>query len=479
MCRSPLTLFTPFGIHGDKMHSLDPYDGSDENGQHGGLSGKEWLRARFLSDAIPATSLAAWATYVDAGGEGVSGLQADVLVEEEVNTYDEQDRLRRTDYLDGTSATNHSSCCRLLWRRDREGRRVLRSAVTGEDHLYYAEEDAWIREIANGGHKTTQHFMDALGRETNTVVYVAQSEGEAVDWTASNQARAAGSAAVATAAYPLGTDDFVVRVDERGRTTTNETSYAQSAVTTVATVTTNDVFVLKTINVSTRGGGSTTRREWTAASGVPAGGPSSPTAAWTQTSRGTSYDQYGCRVETVMEFSHDAPYGTVTSTSTYDFLGRLVASSRPGMNSSTLVTTTTYDGATSRRISSATTGSLPTTFAYNALGEMCASTCDGVSYTSDVSYGEDSGGRILRMTATHRQVGTATPVQTGLTCEQLNCHAHGILYCTETSGEDGMTTTEIIYPDVFTLEVGNEEFEVAGRFTFRQTGNGTPEESFS
>ena len=54
-------LFATFRIHGDKMHSLDPYDGSDENGLHGGLSGKEWLRARFLADAIPATSRAAWA----------------------------------------------------------------------------------------------------------------------------------------------------------------------------------------------------------------------------------------------------------------------------------------------------------------------------------------------------------------------------------------------------------------------------------
>ena len=57
----PHPLFTPFRIHGDKMHSLGPYDGSDENGLHGGLSGREWLRARFLSDAIPATSRAAGA----------------------------------------------------------------------------------------------------------------------------------------------------------------------------------------------------------------------------------------------------------------------------------------------------------------------------------------------------------------------------------------------------------------------------------
>jgi hypothetical protein len=47
------------------MHSLDPYDGSDENGQHGGLSGKDWLRARFLADAIPATSRAAGANPFD------------------------------------------------------------------------------------------------------------------------------------------------------------------------------------------------------------------------------------------------------------------------------------------------------------------------------------------------------------------------------------------------------------------------------
>ena len=62
-------LFTPFRIHVDKMHSLDPYDGSDENSSTNHvLSGKEWLRARFLSDAIPATSRAAGANYINAFG---------------------------------------------------------------------------------------------------------------------------------------------------------------------------------------------------------------------------------------------------------------------------------------------------------------------------------------------------------------------------------------------------------------------------
>ena len=72
-------LFTPFGIHDEEMHSLDPYDGSDENGQHGGLSGKEWLRARFLSDAIPATSRAAGANAFDTR-ISITNVQMDVAI---------------------------------------------------------------------------------------------------------------------------------------------------------------------------------------------------------------------------------------------------------------------------------------------------------------------------------------------------------------------------------------------------------------
>ncbi len=72
-------LFTPFRIHGDKMHSLDPYDGSDENGLHGNLSGKEWLRARFLADAIPATSRAAGANAFDTR-ISITNIQMDVAI---------------------------------------------------------------------------------------------------------------------------------------------------------------------------------------------------------------------------------------------------------------------------------------------------------------------------------------------------------------------------------------------------------------
>ena len=54
-----------------------------------------------------------------------------------------------TVYSDCTSTTNAYSCCRLLWRRDRECRRVLRSGVTGYDQLYNADEDVWLGEMEN------------------------------------------------------------------------------------------------------------------------------------------------------------------------------------------------------------------------------------------------------------------------------------------------------------------------------------------
>jgi hypothetical protein len=74
----------------------------------------------------------------------------DTVVAEEVSSYDEKNRLRSTTYFDGTFITNAYSCCRLLWRQDREGRKMLRSAKAGTDHLYNAEEDVWIGELGNG-----------------------------------------------------------------------------------------------------------------------------------------------------------------------------------------------------------------------------------------------------------------------------------------------------------------------------------------
>ncbi len=108
-------------------------------------------------------------------------LSADgILLADEQSMYDDKNRLRSTTYLGGTSLTNAYSCCRLLWTRDREGRTILRSAQTGPDHLYHAMEDVWLADVStHGAFRVTQHFFDALGRETNTVVYAGTTPGEA------------------------------------------------------------------------------------------------------------------------------------------------------------------------------------------------------------------------------------------------------------------------------------------------------------
>ena len=89
----------------------------------------------------------------------------DIIIADEQSVYDDKNRLRSTTYLNGTSITNAYSCCRLLWQRDTERRKILRSAQTGTDHLYNAMEEIWLGDIStNGQYRITQHFYDAIGR---------------------------------------------------------------------------------------------------------------------------------------------------------------------------------------------------------------------------------------------------------------------------------------------------------------------------
>ena len=61
------SLFTPFGIEEEGMHGTAVFTGAGS--AHGDLSHRDWLRARFLADAIPAESGA-----VGANALGVSGI---------------------------------------------------------------------------------------------------------------------------------------------------------------------------------------------------------------------------------------------------------------------------------------------------------------------------------------------------------------------------------------------------------------------
>ena len=353
-------------------------------------------------------------------------------IADEQSLYDEKNRLRSTTYLDGTSITNAYSCCRLLWTRDRSGRTVLRSAQTGTDHLYHAMEDVWLADLSsNGAFRVTQHFFDALGRETNTVVGVANTPGEAA--TPAFQPFNLSTFNLTT--YPYGGDDCAVRTDERGAVTRTLRNLVSGAVETVESVRTNGVEVQRTTTRSFLGGGSLLRREW---DDVVATAPS-PSHRWTEERRFDDYAANGMRFSYVVTTSSDC--GAVTnSVSTYDLLGRLVSVSRPGANGSTLTTSYAYDGATSRKVSETTTGSPAIFYEYDALGELSATTQGEVSLRTATAY-ETIGGEACRVESRTRLTGSVTnSVQRRI--QQLTGLSNALRSCVSSVAASGRETVE-------------------------------------
>ena len=351
------------------------------------------------------------ATCLTAGG---------IVLSEERSTYDEKNRLRSTTYSDGTSLTNAYSCCRLLWSRDREGRKTLRSAVTGYDQIYNADEEVWLADIStNGGYRVVQHFFDGLGRETNTLVYVGHTPGEANDFAASN-----GKAVmVDTTDYPCGGSDYAVHTDARGVETIRRKDLVAGGTETGETVFTNGIRVTSTKTRSVFGGGSSTRREW-------------GEHDWTEESRFTDYSADGCRIDFAVTTSPDC--GTVTnSIAVYDWLGRLVSSETP-----LGVWTYAYDGTSSRALSTlfeAGSVSRSAAYLYDAQGEKIGSVQDGVTKRSDISY-EVASGVVWRVT----REATVGPDTNALTVvrERLSGLGDGLISRVETTEENGPSTTE-------------------------------------
>ena len=319
------------------------------------------------------------------------------IIADEQSIYDSQNRLRSTTYLDGTSLTNAYSCCRLLWKRDREGRKTLRSAVTGTDHLYNAMEDVWLAGVStNGQYRVTQHFYDALGRETNTVVYAGSTPGEATNSLAS-----AGKAlSPETTVYPDGDSDYAVHTDTRGRVTVRRADVLGDCVETGEAVFTNGVEVVKTKSRSYFGGGSSTRREWDG-------------DRFTEERNFDDYLADGRRVAYVLTDSSDC--GTVTnSVTTYDLLGRVASVDMP-----LGVTSNVYDGATSRVLSSVyTAGSVrrETLYLYNDFGEQVGTVLDGVTNRTDVAH--ELFSNVWWKVVREATIGPGTNALT-VTCERL------------------------------------------------------------
>ena len=314
----------------------------------------------------------------------------DTLIGNEVSTYDEKNRLRSTTYFDGAYITNAYSCCRLLWRQDREGRKTLRSAKTGEDHLYFAEEDVWLSQVStNGQYRVTQHFFDAIGRETNTVVYVGSTPSEAIEKSASNGKRYSAT----KTEYPYGGSDYAVSTDERGKVTISRTDIQLDAMETGEIVFTNGLEVIKTKSRTYFGGGSSVRREW--------GGDK-----WTEERRFTDYADDGKRIDYVVTDSYDC--GIVTNfVSIYDLLGRVVSVSVPGANSSRIVTETSYHGSSIKKILETITGSLPIQYRYNVRGELWEKQ-QGASLIRNESLYETISGEVFNVAMNLRMTGSTT-----------------------------------------------------------------------
>ena len=299
------------------------------------------------------------------------------VVDETISIYDDQSRLRSAAYHDGTSTTNAYSCCRLLWSRDRLGRKVLRSALTGQDGLYYAEEEVWLGDLGNGewgtgngtnGFKVTQHFMDGLGRETNTVVYVGSTPGEATDFSASSGKRLSEE----TSQYWGMEYESVDSADVRGKVETRWTHYQSGREVSYSGTyasSGDSAPLVRTVRTDVLNGPSATRREWD--------------GKWTERRTWSDYDASGCRID--YEVTESSDYGVVTNSVTWhDFLGRTVATEGPSGTG-----TTVYDGSTSRTLSTTTAagGVVRTSQSvYNDLGELVGSVSDGVVSRRDEEY---------------------------------------------------------------------------------------------
>lgn len=301
------------------------------------------------------------------------------VLDEETSAYDERNRLRATRYSDGTSLTNAYSCCRLLWSSDRCGRRVLRSAVTGFDGLYYGEEDVWIRGICtNGMHRVRQTFCDGLGRETNLVVYVASAEGEAVDFAASDGRVVAET----TVSYPYGADESAVVIDVRGKRTVRDVAeFADRKEDVVSVFDAEGRLASREERVSVRGGSESVKTSWD--------------GKWRRQTTIGDFGADGCGIGYTVVESSD--YGTVTNLETrQDFLGRTVLSRTP-------IGTTVYsfEGSTGRCVSeSFSSGPVVRTKTrlYDGFGREVGEVVDGVTNRSDSVYRRDGTGAVWRVT---------------------------------------------------------------------------------
>ena len=366
----------------------------------------------------------------------------DVLINEERSVYDDQNRLRSTTYLDGSSITNSYSCCRKLWSRDREGRRTLRSGVTGQDHLYYAEEEVWLQDVSSNGYKVTQHFVDAFGRETNTVSYVGTTPGEANDWMASDGKELT----TAITAYAGTGYDYSGSIDERGKYSYRDISYWEDYEYTYENEWALDASGETREDFDCWNGLRISRRSWD--------------GKWTETRNWSEYDEFGRKID--FETTESSDYGCFTNSIVhYDFLGRTVMTETPsGM------TTSTYDGSSSRILESVFTAddvTRTTTHLYDAYGEQIGTVADGIANRRETAY-EEADGDWWKVTR-ESVVGSLTN-SVGETRERLTGLVEGLRSETITVSAEGVTNaTRTVFDEATGLTTRTATSSVGGTRT--------------
>ena len=100
--------------------------------------------------------------------------------------------------------------------------------------------------------------------------------------------------------------------------------------------------------------------------------------------------------------------GIVTnSVSVYDLLGRVISVTVPGANSSQIVTETSYDGSSNRKVLETITGSLPIQYRYNVRGELWEKQQGSSLIRNESSY-ETISGEVFKVAMNLRMTGSTT-----------------------------------------------------------------------
>ena len=298
------------------------------------------------------------------------------------HSYDGKNRLRFTQYDDGSWETNAYSCCRLLWSIDRTGAKRLRSAHTGTDRVYYADEDVYIAALPDDGFlrpddwdganlkdkfRIVQHYLDGLGRETNRWVrsHYTQGIAESPSFQQTKSAHA-----ITRTEYPQGVSDVKVTIGPTGCETSERrvvTAFNERVETEERDPNSATSSVVCVVDQA-RGGARVERRSFA-------------DGRWRETSEWNEYGADGCRRRIVRKCSSEL--SSVTNRfERYDFLGRVIRQIAPSSDE-----VLAYVGAGNLVVSRQDLCSdVVTTNLYDEAGELVGSVSGGVVRRSDTTY---------------------------------------------------------------------------------------------